>query len=205
MYRVIADNVLWAVFANKTMANILAHELSIQGAKVEIQRIPLKRTYAKRITAVMKKPSQIKVIKNPLKHGYSPETIGQNIAREFKRGVPHAVAIRRAYDIARSEFKKRFPNKPLPAYLKGVLKFSENPIYKGSKRAIKKKSLKKYLVVAITKNGSRFYYNGTWFDSNMRNALPLSKTNAIKISRKAIREFPVKSKTVVVIEPSNES
>lgn len=89
--------------------------------------------------------------RNPLKDGYSPEVIGENIAHELKVGKSHAQAIATALDIARRTFKKANPGKALPKHLEelpitraGFMFAKKNPVKKRKKR---KYSRLKYAIV----------------------------------------------------------
>lgn len=56
----------------------------------------------------------------PLKSGYSPESIGNNIALMMREGKPHAQAIAISLEHGRREFRKHFPDKKFPRYLESV-------------------------------------------------------------------------------------
>ena len=74
-----------------------------------------------------------------LKAGYSPETIGKNIAMEVKRGTTHEQAIAIALNMARREYRKAHPVGQFPHHLKGAGKFySENPISEKTAHKLRK-------------------------------------------------------------------
>ncbi len=55
---------------------------------------------------------------NPLRRGYSRETISANIAREMKRGLPQDRAVAASLRSARADFRSRFPGRRLPSHLR---------------------------------------------------------------------------------------
>lgn len=188
MYKVIADGLNFGVATSLRMARARKDYLLEKGAKdVQIKKIKTKTSYVKKKKREARKPGPVIhiVSKNPLVKGYSPKAIGENIAYEYRKGKPHAQAIRIAYEIARREWKKKHPGEPYPEYLKGYGKFrKENP-----KHSRRKSSRQKYYVVAISPSGNKFYYNGTWFDSDKNKAFALPKSKAMKLKLKADREF----------------
>ncbi len=54
----------------------------------------------------------------PLIKGYSPKSIGKNIASERRSGTPGPQAVAIALNTARAAFKTRNPGKRLPSRLK---------------------------------------------------------------------------------------
>jgi len=56
--------------------------------------------------------------RNPLKSGYSRQTVGANIATMRREGKSAGVASAAAYRSARADFKRRHPGKALPAHLR---------------------------------------------------------------------------------------
>lgn len=58
------------------------------------------------------------VLKNPLKRGYSANTVSANIAEMKRAGVPEKQAIAAAFEEARKAWKKRHGRKALPPHLK---------------------------------------------------------------------------------------
>ena len=54
----------------------------------------------------------------PLRRGYSPETISENIAAMRREGRPADVAVAAAYRVARETFQERNPGQALPEHLR---------------------------------------------------------------------------------------
>lgn len=73
----------------------------------------------------------------PMKAGYSEQAIRDNISLLINEGMTQAQAVAAAYSKARVTFKKRYPKKSIPAYLKP----KRNPAMK--KKAAKKSVVKK--------------------------------------------------------------
>lgn len=71
---------------------------------------------------------------NPLKGGWSLQTISENIAAEMRKGKSQAQATAIAYKAAREAWRKRHPNGPYPEYLR-TRKGNPMKLKKGSKAA----------------------------------------------------------------------
>lgn len=130
MYQVWVDKILWAQKTTRADASEVKKMLEGQGASnVRVVKIKAATSYEKRQRRLARKAGPVSHVKrNPLKKGFTPKTIGENISHEVKRGKPHAQAIKIAYGIARREFKQRHPNEPLPEYLQDFDAFKKNPM-----------------------------------------------------------------------------
>lgn len=68
------------------------------------------------------------ILQNPLKRGYSRQTVSANISELVNAGAPQRQAIAIALDNGREAFRKRFPRKRFPAHLNREVK--KNPMFK---------------------------------------------------------------------------
>lgn len=64
----------------------------------------------------------------PVKHGYTPEMLGNNISEFVKMGYLHKNAVTIAFEVARSAYRKEYPVGNFPKHLQGAGKFyRKNP------------------------------------------------------------------------------
>lgn len=81
------------------------------------RRLPARRANPTKRTRAKTKPAKRSKRSNPLKTGYSRETISANISRLRAEGKPPSVAVAASLRSARAAYRKRHPSAKFPAYL----------------------------------------------------------------------------------------